>query len=125
MIDFDSIISAVKNAASAAGQKTGELYELSKLKVRILSLKTQLNKEYKKLGRAVYLQSVGEERYEIYIQGRIDVISAIMDEIDRINEIINGSMEKETAENRDAEEEIRSIRAEIAQIKGEISSMNE
>lgn len=124
MFDFDSLISKVKNAASAAGQKTGELYEFSKLKVKVMSLKSQLGKEYKKLGKAVYLQATSDDKYEIYIQGRIDVICAIVDEINRIADIL-GKTEKEADESDGAQEEIRRIRAEIAQIKGEIENINE
>lgn len=124
MFDFDSLISKVKNAASAAGQKTGELYEFSKLKVKVMSLKSQLGKEYKKLGKAVYLQATSDDKYEIYIQGRIDVICAIVDEINRIADIL-GKTEKEADESEGAQEEIRRIRAEIAQIKGEIENINE
>lgn len=114
----------MKNAASAAGQKTGELYEFSKLKVKVVSLKNQLGKEYKKLGKAVYLQATSDEKYEIYIQGRIDVISAIVDEINHISDLL-GKTQRETEKSDDADEEIRRIRAEIAQIKGEIENINE
>lgn len=124
VFDFDSLISKMKNAASAAGQKTGELYEFSKLKVKVVSLKNQLGKEYKKLGKAVYLQATSDEKYEIYIQGRIDVISAIVDEINHISDLL-GKTQKETEKSDDADEEIRRIRAEIAQIKGEIENINE
>ena len=124
-MDFSTLISKVKDVASTAGQKTGELYEYSKLKMRIITLKNQLGKEYKKLGKAVWLQATGAEKYEIYIQGRIDVISAIVDEINRICDTLSNSP-KDTCDSRaEAEEEIRRIRAEIAQIKGEIENINE
>lgn len=124
MFDFDTLISKAKSAATAAGQKTGEIYELSKLKMKIISLRSQLGKEYKKLGKAVYLQAIGEEKYEIYIQGRIDIISSIIDEIERINEYTNNTPGKNNDDKED-DDEIKSIRAEIAQIKGEISNINE
>lgn len=124
-MDFSTLISRFKDAASVAGQKTTEIYEFSKLKMKVVSLKNQLGKEYKKLGKAVWLQATGAEKYEIYIQGRIDVISAIVDEINRICDMMtNGA--KETYDcHVEAEEEIRRIRAEIAQIKGEIQNINE
>lgn len=124
-MDFSTLISKFKDAASVAGQKTTEIYEFSKLKMKVVSLKNQLGKEYKKLGKAVWLQATGAEKYEIYIQGRIDVISAIVDEINRICDMMtNGA--KETYDcHAEAEEEIRRIRAEIAQIKGEIQNINE
>ena len=125
MFDFNTLISKVKSAASAAGQKTGELYEFSKLKMRVISLRNQLGKEYKKLGKAVWLQATGADKYEIYIQGRIDVISAIVDELDRISDIMNNAPKDSYDSREDAEEEIRRIRAEIAQIKGEIENINE
>ena len=124
MFDFNTLISKVKDVATSAGQKTGEIYEFSKLKMRVVSLKNQLGKEYKKLGKAVYLQATSDDKYEIYIQGRIDVICAIVDEINNISDMLNKT-QKETDESAAAEEEIRRIRAEIAQIKGEIENINE
>lgn len=124
-MDFSTLISKVKDVASTAGQKTGELYEYSKLKMRIITLKNQLGKEYKKLGKAVWLQATGAEKYEIYIQGRIDVISAIVDEINRICDTLSNSPKDTCDSQAEAEEEIRRIRAEIAQIKGEIENINE
>ncbi len=124
MFDFNTLISKVKDVAATAGQKTGEIYEFSKLKMRVISLKNQLGKEYKKLGKAVYLQATSDDKYEIYIQGRIDVICAIVDEINNISDMLSKT-QKETDESADAEDEIRRIRAEIAQIKGEIENINE
>lgn len=124
MFDFNTLISKVKDVAASAGQKTGEIYEFSKLKMRVISLKNQLGKEYKKLGKAVYLQATSDDKYEIYIQGRIDVICAIVDEINNISDMLSKT-QKETDESAAAEEEIRRIRAEIAQIKGEIENINE
>ena len=124
MFDFNTLISKVKDVATSAGQKTGEIYEFSKLKMRVVSLKNQLGKEYKKLGKAVYLQATSDDKYEIYIQGRIDVICAIVDEINNISDMLTKT-QRETDESAAAEEEIRRIRAEIAQIKGEIENINE
>lgn len=124
MFDFNTLISKVKDVATSAGQKTGEFYEFSKLQMRVISLKNQLGKEYKKLGKAVYLQTTSDDKYEIYIQGRIDVISAIVDEINNISDMLSKT-QKEADESATAEEEIRRIRAEIAQIKGEIENINE
>ena len=124
-MDFSTLISRFKDAASAAGQKTTEIYEFSKLKMKVVSLKNQLGKEYKKLGKAVWLQATGEDKYEIYIQGRIDIISAIVDEINRICDMLNHAPKDSWDSHAEAEEEIRRIRAEIAQIKGEIENINE
>ena len=124
-MDFNTLISRFKDVASAAGQKTSEIYEFSKLKMKVISLKNQLGKEYKKLGKAVWLQATGAEKYEIYIQGRIDVISAIVDEINRICDMMNNTSTEAYDCHEEAEEEIRRIRAEIAQIKGEIENINE
>ena len=125
MIDFDTLISKVKTAASVAGQKTGKIYEYSKLKMKVISLKNQLGKEYKKLGKAVWLQATGADKYEIYIQGRIDVISAIVDEINRICDMMSDTPKESYDSKEETEAEIRKIRAEIAQIKGEIENINE
>ena len=124
-MDFSTLISRLKDAASVAGQKTSEIYEFSKLKMKVVSLKNQLGKEYKKLGKAVWLQATGAEKYEIYIQGRIDVISAIVDEINRICDMMSNAPKDNCDCQAEAEEEIRRIRAEIAQIKGEIENINE
>lgn len=79
MNDFNAILGKVKNWANAAGKKTEEVVEASKLKLQIVSLNGDLSKAYEELGNMVYHaaknnETVGEE------------MDAVMDKIDELHE---------------------------------------
>jgi len=66
MNDFNAILGKVKNWANAAGKKTEEVVEASKLKLQIVSLNGEISKAYEELGTMVYHaaknnEPVGEE----------------------------------------------------------------
>ena len=79
MNDFNAILGKMKNWANAAGKKTEEVVETSKLKLQIVSLNGDLSKAYEELGALVYSaaknnDTVGEE------------MDAVMEKIDSIKE---------------------------------------
>ncbi len=79
MNDFNAILGKVKNWANAAGKKTEEVVEASKLKLQIVSLNGEISKAYEELGTIVYHaaknnEPVGEE------------MDAVMEKIDELLE---------------------------------------
>lgn len=79
MNDFNAILGKMKNWANAAGKKTEEVVEASKLKLQIVSLNGDISKAYEELGALVYHaaknnETVGEE------------MDAVMDKIDDLLE---------------------------------------
>ena len=61
MTIFDDVVVNAKTAASAVSKKAGELYDLSKLRITLASLRSDLNKQYQALGEAVYCEASEEE----------------------------------------------------------------
>lgn len=54
MAVFEEVISRAKAVAEAAGRKTGELVETTKLKVEIAELQKEIASLYEGLGRLIY-----------------------------------------------------------------------
>lgn len=61
MAIFDDVVVNAKSAASAVTKKAGELYDLSKLRITLASLRSDLNKHYQALGEAVYNEAAEED----------------------------------------------------------------
>lgn len=61
MAIFDDVVVNAKSAASAVSKKAGELYDLSKLRITLASLRSDLNKQYQALGEALYNEASEEE----------------------------------------------------------------
>lgn len=69
MNDFNAILGKMKSWANAAGKKTEEVVESSKLKLQIVSLNGELSKAYEALGKMIFHaaknnETVGEEMDE-------------------------------------------------------------
>lgn len=54
---LDDVLLNVKSAAEAAGRAAGHFADVSKLRVAAAELRSELDKQYKKLGQAVYASS--------------------------------------------------------------------
>ena len=54
MAIFDDVVVNAKSAAAAVSKKAGEIYDLSKLRISLASLRSELNKQYQVLGEAVF-----------------------------------------------------------------------
>ena len=61
MAIFDDVVVNAKTAASAVSKKAGELYDMSKLRIALAGLRSDLNKQYQALGEAVYCGASEEE----------------------------------------------------------------
>lgn len=51
---MEKVISEIKSAAGIVAKKSSELVELSKIKLTIMSTKSSIDEQYKKLGKLVY-----------------------------------------------------------------------
>ena len=78
MAIFDDVVVNAKTAASAVSKKAGELYDLSKLRITLASLRSDLNKQYQTLGEAVYNEA-GEEEIEVIKAEIADIKQNIVD----------------------------------------------
>lgn len=92
---MERIISEIKNTADKVAKKSGELVELSKAKLNIANIKTDISSNYKILGEMIYIAQkdeaeVNPERLEDIIS-RID---ALFERLAEFSEIANGLMNK-------------------------------
>lgn len=72
---FDRFLDKAKDVCDIATKKTGEIYEVSKIKLECISINNEVKKLFEKLGSCVY--SMVKANYE-----NQDVIDSIIEEID-------------------------------------------
>ncbi len=84
---FDDFLGKAKDVADAAGKKTGELVEISKLKLQCVKLNSAIKERYEKLGSAVY--SMKKSDYE-----NPELISSMVEEITELLDKLNETSEK-------------------------------
>lgn len=97
MVQFDEILDEVfskaKSAFSFAGQKTGELVGMAKLKYQKETLARDITKAYAKLGAIVYEANTSDSDLEGLTQATIAEITDLNNKLDKI--------EKETERAKD------------------------
>ena len=86
---MERILSELKNTADKVAKKSGELVEISKVKLSIASTKSEINAQFKALGETVYLaqkedSDVGAEKIEEII-GILDGLYERLDNLAEIN----------------------------------------
>ena len=54
MADFNEILDKAKDFAQCAGEKSQEIYQISKLKIEITQLNMKLDKNFASIGKKVY-----------------------------------------------------------------------
>ena len=72
---MEELFGKAKKVANAAGKKTGELVEISKLKLSAMQVNTDIKALYEKLGSAVY--SINKAHYE-----NSELLESLIEEID-------------------------------------------
>lgn len=86
---WDQFVSSAKTVANAAGEKAGELYEVSRLKLQALQVNNDLQKEFERLGRMVYDQGKhGTDNSEL-IEGCAAEIENLLAALDELNDMIH------------------------------------
>lgn len=85
MSAFSSVMNRVKEVASVATKKTGTAVELSKLKLQILQIRSQIQSTYERIGILTYDQEkTGTDNYEL-VSICIKEIDSLLVEINEIN----------------------------------------
>ncbi len=77
---MDRFFSEIKGTADKVVKKSGELFELSKIKISISSTKSEISTNYKKLGELVYLMQKEEG------STNTEEFDEIISKIDELNE---------------------------------------
>jgi len=89
MSAINSLFNRAKEVANAAGKKTGSAVEMSKLKLQIMQLRSQIQSTYERIGSLVYeQQKTGTDNGEI-IQVCIKEIDEYLVRINELNASIS------------------------------------
>ncbi len=84
MSAFNNLFHKAKEVANAAGKKTGSAVELSKLKLQVMQLRSQIQSTYERIGILVYEQEkTGTDNGELVVV----CIKEIDEYLDRINDL--------------------------------------
>ena len=89
MSRFDDLLPKAKTVANAAGKKTGELVEVSKLKLEAVQINSDIQKAYERLGSVVYEQEkTGADNNDL-IALCVSEIDGLLVELSDLNAKIN------------------------------------
>ncbi len=89
MSRFDDLLLKAKTVANAAGKKTGELVEVSKLKLEAVQINSDIQKAYERLGSVVYEQEkTGADNNDL-IALCVSEIDGLLVELSDLNAKIN------------------------------------
>ncbi len=93
---MERIISELKNTANKVAKKSGELVEISKVKLSIAGTKSEISTQFKALGEAVYLaQKEGNDTEAKKIEEIISVLDGLYDRLEKLSEV-NSALRNET-----------------------------
>lgn len=95
MSKLDDMILKAKDLAGAAGSKTQEVMELTKLHLQVTQLKSDIDANYQKLGEIVFeLNKAGSENEELIrmcvseIQSQQDELAALNQKLDEMKNVV-------------------------------------
>lgn len=80
----DAVITA-KGAVDFAGKKTGELVELSKLKISAAEIEGKIRNLYESLGRAVYNAAKSETDATVLVKEKSEQIDTLTVDLEAVN----------------------------------------
>jgi len=79
---FDEIFDGVKDIASKAGKKTSEIVDISKTKLEIVSINSDIRKSFEKLGSLVYNSKKKDCENDDIVKSCIEEIDALYTRLD-------------------------------------------
>lgn len=88
MVSFDDLFNKARDVANLAGKKTGEVVEVSKLKLKAVQLNADIQKAYEKLGSIVYEQEKTDGNAAELIALCVSEIDLLFTEFNDINDKI-------------------------------------
>lgn len=97
---MDKFISELKNTADKVAKKSGELVELSKAKLNIATTKSNIEANFKVLGRLVYMsQKENEEINAEELENIILKIDSLHENLEVYSNIVAGLTNKKICPN--------------------------
>lgn len=78
---FENFVSKAKNVADIAGKKTGDMMEVTKLRISVSDAETKLSHEFAQLGERVYRAAKEQTDVTEYVHDKSVKIDAVYEEI--------------------------------------------
>ncbi len=85
---FEDAVLSAKNAVNVAGKKTGDLVEISKLKLAAAELESKIRGAYEALGRSVYTAAKEEADATAVIKEKSEQIDSLTADLTALQEKI-------------------------------------
>ena len=80
---LDNALETAKVVANAAGKKTEEVVETSKLRLQAMSISNELKQVYEKIGTMVYYAQKDNMDVQAAVQAQIAKVDQLLDQLDR------------------------------------------
>ena len=84
----DNFMDKARDVADAAGRKTSEIIEVSKLKVQCISINNKIKAVYEKLGSTVYSFKKSDYSNDELVDSMVEEIDELLAELDEVSEKI-------------------------------------
>lgn len=91
MSKLDELLYKAKSVASVAGKKTGEVFEVSKMKIQVVQFNSDIDKIYRRIGELTYSSSRNNVDVTEEIKAAMAEIDNILEQIAVLNTKINAS----------------------------------
>lgn len=85
---FEDVVLKAKSAADMAGKKTGEIVEISKMRLTAAEIQNKINEAYQALGRLVFEASKQGTDCTEQVQTKAEAIDSLYEQLDKANEKI-------------------------------------
>lgn len=85
---FEDVVIKAKSAADYAGKKTGEIVEVTKLKIKVSEIEGRISKELLELGKKVYGAAKEHSDCTEYVEAKSESIDRLHVELDKMNDKI-------------------------------------
>lgn len=82
---FDELLYKAKCVANAAGKKTGEMVEISKMKLQVVQFNSDIDKIYKKIGELIYAGSKNSIDVQAEVKVEMAEIDSVLEQIADLN----------------------------------------
>lgn len=86
---FEDVVMKAKNAADIAGKKTGELVEITRLRLNVSELEERIRSQYQELGKTVYNAAKDHTDCTDYVHEKSEAIDRLFAELTKLNEKIS------------------------------------
>ena len=91
---IDDVLLNAKSAADSVGKKAGKVIDRSKLRLAALDVRSELSRKYRMLGKVCYEADRTGKDYSKGIKQLEDNISELIEQLERINELLASSEKK-------------------------------